>query len=101
MARLSKEKKLEKIEYKAGFVGYIHNIENIPKDWVKPQWWPENKTMGFITTKKGFKLFPVMNDYSYENMLRALAFRVDFLGERIEALELEKAKQNGLLNGKS
>jgi len=65
----------------------IHNEQNIPSEWIKPQCWPENKTQGFICTKNGNIMFHVLNDYSYSVMLRELAFRVDFLNARITELE--------------
>lgn len=67
--------------------GMVRNEANIPAEWIKPACWPENKTLGYISTKNGNILFHVLNDYSYGVMLRELAFRVDFLCAKIDDLE--------------
>ena len=71
----------------------IHNEVNIHSDWVMPECWPENKTLGFVRSKKGNVLFHVLNDYAYPIMVNELVFRIDYLNKIIE--ELRERSKNG------
>lgn len=71
---------------------HIHNEQNIPLDWARVQ----NNQRGILTAKGNSLGLSYLNDYSYPNMLRALAGRIDSLCEIREHMlkEISELKSN-------